>query len=402
MTSLLLSFLGRTPKKEGRYRSTQYHFDDGTTDTAAFFGFSLQRRIRPDRVVIFGTSGSMWDHLFEHDIALADVAEAERLALIEAVEHQQVTQAQLDQLAPTLSAALGTAVALRIIPYAQTEAEQLDIVRALIDATQDVDSLHLDITHGFRHLPLLATSAAQYLRALRPQMRLQAVWYGAFDPDTHHAPVHNLAGLLHIGEWANAITRFDKDGDYGTLADLMPDDAAPMLRQAAFLERTHQTGQARGRLKAVRSVLNESEFTGLAGLFQSELKNRFDWIDENRLYQRQRQLAMRSLERGDYLRAALYGFEGLITRVMTEQAISGRNPENFEHRQDAKADHEASLKGSHNKPQQADYRLLRDIRNQLAHGISSPRADVQRAMADSAMLNTTLRQLFERLLPNLD
>lgn len=399
MTTVLISFIGRPPKRDdGSYRQTEYRFDDGSVDRAAFFGFSLLRRLNPQRLVILGTAGSMWDHLFERDVVLGDAMEPERLALIDAVAGKAVTQPVLDRLAPVLESALSCAVELRLIPYARSEAEQLEVVQTLADTVPDGSRLHLDVTHGYRHLPLIATMALQYLRALRPGVHLEAIWYGAYDEDTGLAPVHDLAGLLGIASGSDAIARYDHSGDYAALAELLPADAQDLLRKAAFLERTHQTGKARGRLKAAREVIDSGGVSGLAKLFEDALRVRIGWVDENRLYQRQRALALQSLRRGDELRASLYGFEALITRYMQRQPVSGESPDNFDSRQRAK-DRLESEGRTRRDAEFDDYKLLRDIRNQLAHGVSSPRVEVQRAMADEPMLRASLLRLLESLLP---
>ncbi len=93
MSDLLITFLGRVPNTSTGYRTTTYEFDDGSiTNPVAFFGWSLQQRIKARRVMILGTSGSMWDHLFELDIDFGKDNENERLELAEAVETQSVTQ----------------------------------------------------------------------------------------------------------------------------------------------------------------------------------------------------------------------------------------------------------------------------------------------------------------------
>ena len=77
---VLISFLGRVPKGGNGYRTTTYSFDGAPDEPTAFIGWSLRRRLTPDRLVILGTAGSMWDHLFEKDIDLGTSAEDERLA----------------------------------------------------------------------------------------------------------------------------------------------------------------------------------------------------------------------------------------------------------------------------------------------------------------------------------
>ena len=70
MPTGLLTFFGRVPNSGRGYRATRYDFGDGLADEpVAFFGWPLQRRVRADRLVVLGTAGSMWDHLFEEGIA---------------------------------------------------------------------------------------------------------------------------------------------------------------------------------------------------------------------------------------------------------------------------------------------------------------------------------------------
>ncbi len=401
MSTHLFSFLGRSPKRDGQYQRTRYRFPDGSDDEASFFGFSLQRRLRAERMVILGTAGSMWDHLFDQlSGSLGDQMETERLSLIDAVEHKTVEQAQLDHLAPLLGQALGCECQLQLIPYARSEAEQLAIVRQLAHDTVATERLHLDITHGFRHLPMLALAALQALRALNPALRIEAIWYGAYDPDLGDAPVHDLSGMLKLLDGAAAISRFDKDGDYTELANLMHGEGAEHLRQAAFFERTHQTGQARGRLDKARAHLVTEPDNGLESLFHSALNVRLEWSREVRLYQRQRELADFYLARRDFLRATLFGFEAFITRLMVEQAQPGQHTDNFEHRADAKQMFEDQTR-AHDSPGRASYRLLRDLRNQLAHGVSSPRVEVQKALSAPDRLAAALQRVFDQLLADL-
>lgn len=121
MTTLIF-FLDRVPKNEGGYRTTVYAFPDGTrSGPVAFLGWPLRDKLGADRLVILGTAGSMWDHLFEGDLQLGEQAETDRLALLEAVEQKAVSQAHLTPLAPLLAKEARLAQALtdlfdRVLP----------------------------------------------------------------------------------------------------------------------------------------------------------------------------------------------------------------------------------------------------------------------------------------------
>ena len=98
MAHTLISFLGRgNPDRGRRYRPAIYQFDTGQRQSTEFFGLGLTRQIQPDRLLILGTTGSMWDVLLfslgfgqEHDEAL--------LALTESADADQTTQDELDHL----------------------------------------------------------------------------------------------------------------------------------------------------------------------------------------------------------------------------------------------------------------------------------------------------------------
>ena len=67
MGTTLVSFLGKnTGDPKTGYRNATYRFSDGRESTTPFFGLALAEALKPDRLVIFGTAGSMWDVLVGH------------------------------------------------------------------------------------------------------------------------------------------------------------------------------------------------------------------------------------------------------------------------------------------------------------------------------------------------
>lgn len=401
MATTLISFLGRTPRNGNGYRRTAYRFPDGArAEPLAFFGWALRRRLSPQRVVILGTSGSMWDHLFEGDIPLGDAQEAERLSLIEAVQQQHVGQAQLDRLAPALQRALGCELHLVVIPYAQDAGEQVSILQAIAAQVREGDDVHLDITHGFRHLPMLALLAALHVQLVR-QARIRGIWYGAYDPDTGDAPVHELSGLLRIANGLQALASFDKDGDYGVFELLLrdaglPPEACEALRKAAYYENILNVGQATGQLRRFRNALMPERLSPEGQLLLPAIDKRLAWLDEDRQFQKQIKLARLALQRFDYLRATLYAFEAVITRL----CMIERCPiEDFDRREDVRKSFEEDLKkGSKGSPNERDnYFLLKNLRNQVAHGTRGSREEVQKALLNQQAMQSTLDRLITEI-----
>ncbi len=365
----LIVFLGRVQKSEHGYRRTTYQLPDGTdTKPTAFIGWTLQDWLHPDRMVILGTAGSMWDVLVE-SLPLGTVAEDERLALQEATECKQVNSAHLIPLAPLLASHLGCTVEMAIIPYARDAREQRAILQIMADQVPPRSRVSLDVTHGFRHLPMLALLSALHLQVTR-EADITGLYYGAFDFDTGEAPVYDLSGLLAIADWVGALHTFDKDGDYSVFAPLLKREGlheaqVNHLRRAAFYERITKPSDSQAELVEFGKVLTKG-LPGLGALFVEQLQKRTQWSCGHDLYEQQCHLAEFYLARGDYIRTAIFAFEALVTRQtkqmgnLVESSRARRETiETFEKR---------SRTDSRMRDYMSDYWLLKNLRNTLAHG----------------------------------
>ena len=63
----LISLLGKSKlDAQTGYRTAKYRFSDGATREVPFFGLGLMDCIKPARLILAGTSGSMWDVFFDH------------------------------------------------------------------------------------------------------------------------------------------------------------------------------------------------------------------------------------------------------------------------------------------------------------------------------------------------
>lgn len=398
MTHTLISILGRPPRTQGgSYRPTTYVFESTTgteSVSTVFFGQALHQWLckqgsAPDRLVILGTTGSIWDHLIEH--LNWEGHEETWYALNQSAQASSVTQAQLDAVVPQLRDALGYEVQLVLIPHCKSRDEQVELLRIIASMVNENDQVTLDITHGFRHLPMIALMSALHLRATR-NAHIQGIYYGSFDPDTGQAPVFDLRGLLTIADWVSALTTFDKDGDYGVFAHLMEgpgDDMAQKLLMSAFQERTHQIGRAKNTLRQVAATLRQHPLENIGALFQPTLENRLAWTRGDNLYRRQRELAWEYLQRRDYLRATILGYEGFVTRLVTDPS----KRDDYPYRDEARKHYEQTQRHA---PEFDAYRELQNLRNYLAHGATIQEAP---ALDNEATLREKLQQLITTLLP---
>lgn len=97
------------------------------------------------------------------------------------------------------------------------------IFEEVFDVIQEGDEIILDITHGFRSLPMLAMVLSNYAKTLK-NADLKMVLYGAFEKlgpapvvldmeeSKRNAPILNLTALSDIQDWTAATKNFVENG----------------------------------------------------------------------------------------------------------------------------------------------------------------------------------------------
>jgi len=427
MSHILITFLGKVIKDGGRYEEVTYRFDNGQTYTKSFFGLALLEHLqasdsKPDKLVILGTTGSMWDAFFEVDEELMEKHEDEYYALNELIEDygdKPPTEEQSEELNPYLSLLeneltqyLNIPCEFHLIPYGRKQEEQTEILKIMADCVTDEDKVTLDITHGLRHLPMLVVLSAMYLKVVKA-VEVAGIYYGA--KDMQHletedvAPALDLSGLLQIAEWVKALNSFEKDRDYGVFSELLETDGLTKqqtkpLKDAAFFERIFNVSQAAKKLTAFSQNTPE-ELPGMGSLFSDTLSKHIEWPTKGNLYDHQRELAYSFLDKKDYQRAAIFAVEAFITKLMHDDNYTSEDIREYNQRDAAKNLFLDEKLGDSRKI--SDFRLLKNMRNAMAH-VNEPRDDVKRIMEDEVRDNNNslvrrleieLRRLMNRLFP---
>ena len=379
----LISLLGKAAKG---YRTANYVFDDHTVRTEPFFGMALLEQAQPDRLILAGTAGSMWDVFFEHQ----QTDDEATLALIDAVANQTISAEMLAVHEQRLSEKLGIPVQCLLISYARDEAEQSTILTDLAEHLAPGENIILDVTHGFRHLPMLALVAARYLARVRG-VQVQEVYYGAHemtDKATEQTPVLRLSAMLHMLDWVDALAVYEHSGNYGIFAPLLQQDGMPaeranLLAQAAYFERNGNPVQAKQSLSGAHNHVRDHP-GALGQLFKHTLTEHIGWFRQGSRADWELALADRYLARQDYLRTITYLCEAYISRA-TEKF--GGNVNQFE-------DRERAFIGA---DKNQDVWLLKHLRNAMTHGVRSDNRDAKPLLQDQQKLDKKLRALRKSL-----
>ena len=383
----LISLIGKSKADpQTGYRKAHYSFEPGFSRTVSFFGLALLDYAKPERLILAGTAGSMWDVFFEHQHTDDETA----LALMDAVEKEAVTAQMLAIHEQRLSEKLGIPVQCLLISYARDEAEQTTILTDLADHLEPGEKIILDVTHGFRHLPMLALVAARYLARVRG-VQVQEVYYGALemtDPVTRQTPVLRLSAMLHMLDWVDALAVYEHSGNYGVFAPLLQQDGMPaeranLLAQAAYFERSGNPVQAKQSLSGAHNHVRNHPGP-LGQLFKTTLTEHIGWFRQGNRADWELALADRYLARQDYLRTITYLCEAYISRA-TEKF--GGNVNQFE-------DRDLAFKEA---DKNQDVWLLKHLRNAMTHGVRTDNRDAKPLLQNQQALDTKLRALRKSL-----
>lgn len=379
----LISFLGTGQQGKG-YETTNYVLN-GQEYPEKYISISLTKAIKPKKLILLGTAGSVWDVFFEKE---ADDLENEWLSLSEKVADQLVSQDDLKPFENYLSQKLNTQVYCVLTSFARDTQEQADILLKLEQYLDKDEKAILDVTHGFRHLPMLALVAARFLKRVK-NIDVEHIYYGAFDMKKDgKCPVLDLDGMLTMLDWVDALTTFDKDGDYGQFADLLVQEnfdknKADLLKQAAFFERTTNSSKASEKLNTIFKDL-ESFGSPIFDLFKPQLIKRLTWFKQNNRGLKEQQLANEYLVRKDYVRSVIYAMEGIISNAIYQDKGDVNSHDARKNKSDELAENNQSFKD------------LRPLRNTLAHG-NRNHSKVSELTGDEKKLSQSLKDRFKNL-----
>ncbi|BCW98128.1 MAG: hypothetical protein KatS3mg024_0955 [Armatimonadota bacterium] len=110
------------------------------------------------------------------------------------------------------------------IPEGRSEEEYWKIFDIVTSALSGSKEVILDITHGFRSLPVIVLLAAVFLQESQG-VKMRHIFYGAYearDKDKGEpAPIFDLSPMLDLVQWAVATNRFLETGDARKLGHLL-------------------------------------------------------------------------------------------------------------------------------------------------------------------------------------
>lgn len=408
------------------YRTARYGFSDPDyqSEATSLFGIALTRYYseinqKPtDYWLVLGSPQSNWDALLEAvpekqwDDALNQMYEQVQKAVRSEEEQPtpegkgEVTQKLLDDWSNALSERLGSPrVECYLIGWSESTASQMRMWQILNERIPEEAEVVFDITHGFRHQPMLLATMAVLMDYLK-RFKCVTFYYGAFDmpkpasaarsenpsKKDRIAPVLKIDLFPDLMNYIRELGVLQVAGNYEALGEYLLRDQKVLkkqLRSIAFKERANL------------SILPNEVETFLRDLKQwqpeSAVDKTFQEILIDQLSKRQAEypwerMALRAGEADkhhDYLSAYALLWEAIVS-----VSVLIINPEKQEQIDEVDVRQESIDRLIRYHVQQSEAETLiafRAVRNWIVHGTSKENKRAREAMQSSEKL----RQLFE-------
>ena len=213
MSRTFISFIGKGRIDGSGYMVADYDFGGGKVCRSKCFAEAVRQCgiYSFDEVLFVGTPTSAWSSLLESDKASEDLCLQlyERETQKGAPDELQPDSELAHQLQKRLTDIWGKPVRLHINPPKLTDENSEDIfdayVRELLYVGKDI---LLDITHGFRWMPILLTSALSFKDAFHQNGSEIKIIYGELGEGEKISPVRCLDILIREQNIAAAVSQF--------------------------------------------------------------------------------------------------------------------------------------------------------------------------------------------------
>lgn len=219
MAYTLISFLGTG--KYGNYQSTRYVFPGKKEfETKKFAEALLVLKYRDfSKVILVGTKTSAWEMFAEGNDDLC-------MNLMEARSTQSFSEDLKKELECYLSEKLQIPVVIKYHTDKIDEDTSLEIFNLYSSIVPEItdENILVDITHGFRSMPILLYQAMQFSVSQNEKIKNVELVYGEYTSDEKCSYVRNLTSYWKYSQITNAVLIFEEKLDGFALAGLIEKD----------------------------------------------------------------------------------------------------------------------------------------------------------------------------------
>ena len=221
MSKVLIAGIGGGKNKDtGTYRVANYKIEDKVYNQRSFITSALEEHYNIDKTIFIGTTGSMWDNLYEFYSKKyqKDYDESYHLDLMGIIDNAtmdtDINSLDLSKFNETFK----NKILAIVTKYGMNELEifeNFNLIIKLQDELKDGDEVYLDITHSFRSSAFWMFLVMNYLTDVEDKnIKVKAITYGMLEAQKDGvAPVVNLNAFYKILQWIKGANNFKNYGN---------------------------------------------------------------------------------------------------------------------------------------------------------------------------------------------
>ncbi|AIJ06333.1 CRISPR-associated protein, TM1812 family [Methanocaldococcus bathoardescens] len=422
MAKVLIAPLGvgvidkNSPKRE--YRQANYKFEGDKEPISSPFIISvLTKKLKVDKVIVVGTSKSMWEELYEYYAKEVDEFDEDyKIKIKEKIDksnckNHELSEEELKKVEEVIDKYLKKinpnatgGSKCKIIKYGINKDEiweNFDIFMGIIEEINNGDEIYLDITHSFRSIPLFMYIMLEFIKYFK-NVKLKGIYYGMVDTvigELGYAPVVDLSPIFEISEWIKGMYEFTTYGNGYLISKLLEKENKEISEKLQKISKyidANYLKELREEIEELKSLLNGCPDNGrFLKYFISELHkfvNKFS--DSKSDFEFLISMAKWNFDNKKYSSGYLCLTDSIFWRLCEFYNL----PPIYKNREVMKG-MIYCLKDSSYKNIKDIHQKLRDIRNKIAHADVSKKGSEFNPKEDLKMVTNLLRNIE---LPNFD
>ena len=221
MSRVLIAGIGGGKNKEtGTYRVANYKIEDKVYEKRSFITSALEEHYEIDKTIFIGTTGSMWDNLYEYYCNRYDKEYDENyhLELMGVIDNATMDTDIYSLNIAKFNETFKNKILAIVTKYGMNELEifeNFNLIIQLQNELKNKDEVYLDITHSFRSNAFWMFLVMNYLTDVEDKkITVKAITYGMLEAQKDRvAPVVDLNAFYKILQWIKGANNFKNYGN---------------------------------------------------------------------------------------------------------------------------------------------------------------------------------------------
>ena len=324
---LIAGIGGGKNKETGTYRVANYKIENKIYEQRSFITSALEEHYGIDKTIFIGTTGSMWDNLYEFYSKKfqKDYDENYHLDLMTVIDNATM-ETDIDGLnLSKFNETFKDKILGIVTKYGMNELEifeNFNLIIKLQDELEDGDEVYLDITHSFRSNAFWMFLVMNYLTDVEDKnIKVKAITYGMLEAQKDGvAPVVDLNAFYKILQWIKGANNFKNYGNsYLIEKNIENEKLSKKLKNFSDALNMNYIGSLRQSINSLKKL--EEDIDNLEGpaklIIPKVIKDFMDrFASEDKDYLFQAKLAKWHFEQKRYAMAYININESIIGFIM--------------------------------------------------------------------------------------